>query len=331
MTLYRTLVIASGVTFVIFQAAGFGAFMYWLVEIKNVKVLNGALPLALAASVWSTVNWCKSLLARSGAELLAADTRPPIVYLRSFAEDVDAGEVRPGLDYQTREKMICSVLEAVGPIVALGKPGDALPSLGAARIYVEPHADWQLQIKALLRAARLVVISAQTSDGIVWEIREVVQSVAPERVILLLPQIVTPSLTKRSARKRIAKAYERFREQAQSLFPRGLPTSVGGSNILLFTSDWEAYVPMVIKLKSSRINMAGKSLFTEALRPHLGHLGISLAPLSWRARFAFYWPKTSFITLLLLLAVLAVTAPIIMLVGFGIIASLVHWVKSVLL
>ena len=44
-------------------------------------------------------------------------------------------------------------------VVAIGKPGEDLPTPGAARIYVSDE-EWKEEVKRRMRAARLVVIRA---------------------------------------------------------------------------------------------------------------------------------------------------------------------------
>ena len=46
------------------------------------------------------------------------------------------------ISVRTPEQELADILEHVGPVVAVGKPGEPLPELGAARLYVS-HDEWQ--------------------------------------------------------------------------------------------------------------------------------------------------------------------------------------------
>jgi len=107
----------------------------------------------------------KQLGAGSAQALLAEDNRPPVVYLRSFQDDsVEAegtlsaervanmgavgGAILAVLDYEggtmTEEEQLAEALRDVGPFVAVGKPGEKLPQLGAARMYLQ-DSEWSSQ------------------------------------------------------------------------------------------------------------------------------------------------------------------------------------------
>lgn len=143
------------------------------------------------------------------------DAQSSVLYLRSFAEDDVTAETRPrGLnqfmsELATEEEQLASALEPVGPLVAIGRPGEGLPAVGALRLYVSDD-EWQDVVIRWLTNARLVILRvAGNTEGLWWEIAQAPRFVAPERLVLLLPL------------KRVA--YEEFRERVQPLFPRGLP------------------------------------------------------------------------------------------------------------
>jgi hypothetical protein len=105
---------------------------------------------------------------------LKSDTRAPIVFLRSFAQDpLMSGE----------EQKLRSALEPFGPFVAIGSPEDELPPLGASRLYISSE-DWQSRVKTLLNEASLVIILAGSTPGLAWEIVQVRASVDPHRLVI---------------------------------------------------------------------------------------------------------------------------------------------------
>ena len=57
----------------------------------------------------------------------------PVLYLRSFADDGCAARRYGAL---TEEEQLAKALAWVGPLLAVGRPGEVLPHVGAQRIYV---------------------------------------------------------------------------------------------------------------------------------------------------------------------------------------------------
>src|SRR5262245_6770014 len=70
-----------------------------------------------------------------------ADMRAPVIYLRSFHSDkrlarrpLAIGRV---VSIYTEEEQLVQAVREVGPVVAVGRPGERLPRLGAQRVYLE--------------------------------------------------------------------------------------------------------------------------------------------------------------------------------------------------
>jgi TM2 domain-containing membrane protein YozV len=126
---------------------------------------------------------------------MARDPRPPVLYLRSFRDDDDAhiddgGSRAVGLTMElvrppSPEEELAELLARFGPVVAIGKPGEPLPELGAARLYV-PHDRWQRKVLDLMAAAGLVVVRVGTSPGVLWEIEQALRDVPRQRLVLVL-------------------------------------------------------------------------------------------------------------------------------------------------
>jgi TM2 domain-containing membrane protein YozV len=75
-------------------------------------------------------------------------------------------------------------MERIGPVVAIGKPGERLPELGAARLYVG-NDEWQEVVRRFMREAALIVIRAGETAGVWWEIEEALAHCPPQRVIIV--------------------------------------------------------------------------------------------------------------------------------------------------
>jgi hypothetical protein len=122
-------------------------------------------------------------------DILSGQSRAPVVLLRSFEDDdlIDpsfptTSQIAPG----RYEERLAKALSAVGPSVALGRPGEPEPELGAARLYVEDK-HWQQAISFLLKQATAVVAVVGRSSGLWWEIELALAEVTPEKLLFFFP------------------------------------------------------------------------------------------------------------------------------------------------
>ncbi len=139
----------------------------------------------------------------SGEATLAGDTRAPILYLRSFMDEEAAkgafhrfGKFGVPHERWLAQSTPCNAVQEqdalgylfrrIGPYIALGRPGEELPELGSHKIYVV-HEVWQDTVRRYLAEARLVIFSAGKTEGLRWELGEVVRTVDPARIVLILP------------------------------------------------------------------------------------------------------------------------------------------------
>jgi hypothetical protein len=155
---------------------------------------------------------------RSADEALASTTRPPVLYLRAFSRDTEATllprdalteAMRSPLDRErsTFEEELATRLRHIGPVVALGKPGDVLPPIGASRSYV-PDDEWKDRVASWVEEAALVVMLVDATDAVRWELSQVARSL--EKLWLILP----PARTGASARDPAWEAsWERLRSE----------------------------------------------------------------------------------------------------------------------
>jgi hypothetical protein len=229
-------------------------------------------------------NYCLStgrkIRVQSAQPLAESDPRPPVLYLRSFKDDPVAAQgpqfVMPtggavgGLltsfvgAITTEEEQLAKAMDDIGPMLAIGKPGEALPELGARRIYVS-DAEWQTRVRELMSRARLVVLRAGETAGFWWEVERVAREIAPEKILFLLPQD--------------AKQYEAFRQKAQTLLPCQLPPypSKAGSAIgsiraiLFFESNW---TPHLVPVQRTGQSVDWVREFKRSLEPLFNQLQI---------------------------------------------------------
>jgi TM2 domain-containing membrane protein YozV len=151
-------------------------------------VAYGAVPIA----AWFGVNLLRVGFRHDVAaaeDLLSRDHRAPVVYIRSFQEDDDLlipwysrvlGGFAVGVTF---EQILAATFNQVGPFVAIGRPAEALPELGAARVYYK-DTEWRAKIVELMGSARLVVIRAGGTENLWWEIEHARRTVDPRRVIV---------------------------------------------------------------------------------------------------------------------------------------------------
>jgi len=132
-------------------------------------------------------------LAPSAVESQAEDPRPPVLYLRSFAADrrmrtthEGAGLLDAILSISTAEEELTHALQTVGPVVALGVPGEKLPPLGAARAYTSDE-HWQTHVSGWVEASRVIVMLVGTTESFWWEVDHVVSSGALAKTCMLFP------------------------------------------------------------------------------------------------------------------------------------------------
>ena len=292
----------------VWQVVGLGLLIYGADHLVLITILNleqfdlatrfiqgcfGLVAWGLAIACFKRARKHKIVAAQ---KLIAHDTRPPVLYLRSFGDDSTAGRVVGGghllfsgwtLGFSTEEEQLSSAFSAIGPFIAIGKPGEKLPELGAARTYVNDD-QWQDVIAQEMARAALVVLRVGETEGLSWEVRTATQQVKPERLVLL----ISPN----------PKRYERFREMTQEYFPGGLPgcsgwttkTSFGSlKGLIYFDADW---TPRLVELAVPRFRRNVRKPLVPALKtaliPVFQQLNIQSppVPINWSFTiFQFVW------------------------------------------
>jgi TM2 domain-containing membrane protein YozV len=132
----------------------------------------------------------------SAEEALKRDGRPPVVFIRSFKDDhvIVAATSRANKWYGniflwtaavSIEQELASIMNRVGPVVAIGRPGEPLPELGAARLYVGDD-QWQNKITEMMKQSRLVVIRGGTSANLWWEIEQAARVLPLRKLVIVV-------------------------------------------------------------------------------------------------------------------------------------------------
>ena len=160
-------------------------------------------------------------------QLLSSDPRPPVVFLRSFNDDtltVPLGGRKRNpfnsipmnaIPDPTAESGLAATLNRIGPPVAIGRPGEILPQLGAARAYV-PDSEWQEKIAHWMRICRTVIIMVHhATPGTHWELNHAVANLLPQRLVLYFPKGKAPGADREAQ-------YAACSDNLLSKFPKGL-------------------------------------------------------------------------------------------------------------
>ncbi len=157
-------------------------------------LLAGAALLVLGGFVFRLARiWSKT----SAERLRARDARPPILYLRSFEDDelrlpTFISARRPFFElFAARgsdpfEETIAWQVEPYGPVVAIGRPGRSLKSLGAARDHL-PEDEWRQGVRERMAAARAIVVTLGTTEGLRWEMEQLAGGGHLGRTIFVFP------------------------------------------------------------------------------------------------------------------------------------------------
>jgi hypothetical protein len=146
------------------------------------------------------------LCSSDAARILETDRRRPVLFLRSFYEDNAKGSYRVqkninhvtmvaslynfliGRSETTFEQEFAKFFRTIGPVVAVGKPGERLVPLGAARLYVTGD-NWEAEVLALLAHAQAVVLKIGLTPGTLWEFAQCFSRVEPTRLLLVMPYL----------------------------------------------------------------------------------------------------------------------------------------------
>jgi hypothetical protein len=222
----------------------------------------------------------RSLMAPAAEEVLEHDKRPPVIYLRPFDEDdrrisqLPVGTRNGGKPVinlfrpASHEGWLARASKAIGPFVAVGRPGDGLAPLGAARFYLADD-EWQQKVDALLRGAAAIVLCPETSTGTRWEVAEVAQLIDHRRVLLVVPNPAVRPL-----------GYARIRTATQKTWP--LPDRSENTDAFMF-DDEGGPQPLTLAEKSSetlrafvdqihRLQGVGTDTKAQPQQPHSHHV-----------------------------------------------------------
>lgn len=236
------LLLAFGIVFFALSVS----FLFYAKSIAILEEGHASLPWQIVGLIGFPISF--ALLRRGGRYFvmgadaaMTTDPRPPVLYLRSFKDDDSTVDLPKPLltpDFfvfspNPRAEEMLAGLNTIGPLVAIGKPGEDLPEAGAFRLYV-PDTEWKAKVHEIMERCRIVVMLGKTTTGGVhWEIGEAIAKLRPDQLLFFFPHAVNDE-------EIMEKNYYAFRNSVQRYFPSELPEVIGHSNFLRFTDGWRA-------------------------------------------------------------------------------------------
>lgn len=273
-----------------------GVSSWGFVRIYQPDAASAGVSYAVATLSLGAFNSSRKLFLRGRRHLTPAIISPQVLrsgsyvlYLRSFTEDAMRSELKENaynggsthdvlgellfavLSSRDEEEYLADALRPVGPLVAVGSPGEYLPFAGALRMYL-PRTSWHEPVADLMRRARLVTVTLGTSAGTMWELSEAMLVVPPQRLILLVPGTMRQSEYEMIRKKNEETLRDLPGARKQSLWKDGTPPSLpefdfGGdwsepiSALIRFDADWEAVATRV-----GNTQLPWRNLFTGVIR-----------------------------------------------------------------
>jgi hypothetical protein len=168
-------------------AKAWATFLESIDDLAQLLVLIGVL--LLARALWRVG---RRLNLRHRNEIILKD-KPPVLLLRSFTDDVAGIPPNMLIPRWTRrrkrlEETIGEQLTTAGPFVAIGKPGEQLPQLGASRLYVG-DSEWQAVVQSYIAQSDLIIVIAGNTHWVQWELANVLKQDRIAGLLIVFPRI----------------------------------------------------------------------------------------------------------------------------------------------
>jgi hypothetical protein len=171
-----------------------------------------------------------------------------------FAELIASGRI----GFSDEQLTIARIFRQMGPYIGIARPGETTSwsDVGSWKLRVQAE-HWKEVVSDLIQRARVIIIEAGSSKGLLWELTQVTQKARPRTVLLILP--------------RGASEYNKFREYTASIFPVPLPNARPSSRFVMFDDWWNPYpLKATSNPQDSPITMMS---ITPILRPFLKRNG----------------------------------------------------------
>jgi len=156
-------------------------------DLPKLLLLIGVL--LVARALWRVG---RRLNLRHRNEIILKD-KPPVLLLRSFTDDVagiSPNALIPRLVRRRKrlEETIGEQLTGAGPFVAIGRPGERLPQLGANRLYLG-DSEWQAVVESYIARSDLIIMIAGKTHWVKWELANIVKQDRLATLLIVFPRI----------------------------------------------------------------------------------------------------------------------------------------------
>ena len=183
-----------------------GGLLLVAVTILLTPATNGLIGLLLGPPAAGLYHRAKVRAALDAQGVMDADLRPPVLYLRSFADEELAVRARwhrrrSLVDnwtawHERLEEVLARQLAAYGPVVAIGMPGERDARLGAAREYVSDEG-WQTTIVERMQRAGIIAVTIGRSEGLQWEMSTAARLGALGKCVFIFPGVPAAEVDRR--------------------------------------------------------------------------------------------------------------------------------------
>lgn len=173
----------------------FGAFILFNFGSSYIWSFLGFCMFGLASQSFSLAKRNRS---QSASQRLAADGRAPVLWLRSFVSETKLSSSQifdrsvsfiPWSREQNWEELLFEPFSTgIGPVIALGNPGDYLPPVGAARSYPD-GLTWFEEFASYARRASCILVTPGSTVGLIRELQWIRYNIEARRVFILIPTV----------------------------------------------------------------------------------------------------------------------------------------------
>ncbi|MCT7658031.1 Clp protease N-terminal domain-containing protein [Mycobacterium deserti] len=163
---------------------------HWAIQMLSALALLAAAGLATSTAKRTLAT---GMPGRFGRDATNEDT----LFLRSFNDDamrfrapnpnVGLLGVFDGLTVRF-EELMAFLVSSESPLVAIGKPGEPLPELGAVRTYVSDEG-WQSEVEETAKRVDSIILVAGVTDGLRWELTHLRKWGLAQKATVLLPPV----------------------------------------------------------------------------------------------------------------------------------------------
>lgn len=188
------------------------AISIYVAVIGNGKVALGILVLCvfiaafypailfLKGVIGSFVDWCKTIAIQATKK--TRRNEKPMLLLRPFSIDNTKLKNRQSLflflfpfikNYESLEETISKSAYRYGPLLAVGKPEEQSPPLGAIREYFSEE-EWQPFVEQTANEAQRIVFICGATKYTRWETERILEHNLSEKLVLVMPPIASVAI-----------------------------------------------------------------------------------------------------------------------------------------